>query len=55
MSTKERVKEFLLSCIDQTKVVHGNKDSVNVHHFMILQLCGKIFEPEDRIKEFENE
>ena len=55
MSTEDRVKGFLLSCIDQTKVIHGNKDSVNIHHLMILQLCGKIFELEDRVKELENE
>jgi len=55
MNAEDKVKEFLLSCIDQSKVIHGNKDSTNVHHLMILQLCGKIFELEDRIKEIENE
>lgn len=55
MNTEDRVKEFLLSCIDQTEVVHGNKNSSNIHHLMILQLCGKVFELEDRVKELENE
>ena len=55
MNTEDRVKEFLLSCIEQAKVVNGNKDSFNVHHLMILQLCGKVFELEDRIKELEND
>lgn len=55
MSTKEKVAEFLLSCVDQTRSVTGNSDLTSVHHLMILELCSKIFELEDRIKGLENE
>lgn len=55
MSIEERVKEFLLSCIEQTKVLYPVFDANNVQDVMLMQLAGKIFELEDRIKELENE
>jgi len=55
MTTEERAKDFLLACIQQAKVLYPTFDANNVQDVMIMQLAGKIFELEDRIKELEND
>jgi len=55
MTVEERAKEFLLSCIKQAEVLYPVFDANNVQDVMLMQLAGKIFELEDRIKELEND
>ena len=55
MSIEERAKQFLLSCIEQAEVLYPVFDANNIQDVMIMQLAGKIFELEDRIKELQNE
>lgn len=55
MSIENKAKEFLVSCIAQAKVLYPTFDANNVQDVMIMQLAGKIFELEDRIKELEND
>ena len=55
MTTEERAKDFLLACIQQAEVLYPTFDANNGQEVMVMQLAGKIFELEDRIKVLEND
>ena len=51
----ELSKQFLLMCVEQTKQVYPNPSDKDFLQGVIIQLVGKLYELESRIKELEND
>jgi len=54
-SIDELSKQFLVMCVEQTKQLYPNPSDNDFLQGMIIQLVGKVYELESRIKELEND
>lgn len=51
----QRTREFMLMCVEQQKTIHQFPTDKDYLQGMIIQLCGSLFQLEDRVKELESE
>lgn len=50
----ELSKQFLVMCVEQTKQLYPNPSDNDFLQGMIIQLVGKVFELEEKIKELKD-